>query len=109
MAKVGLVGFGGIGIDIAKILVLDPDMTYDIVAFDRKEAIEQVPGPLKGNYEDILDALGMVEAAAVGVPIVPTPAIIPAMAAFTRSFLTFEFISISFLRNRCSSNFSLIF
>lgn len=61
MPKVGLVGFGEVGIDIAKILIQDTDFAYDIVAFDRREAIEQVPGLQKGNYEDILDALGMLE------------------------------------------------
>jgi hypothetical protein len=35
---------------------------------------------------------GLVVAEAVGVPIVPTPAIIPAIAALTRSFFIFEFI-----------------
>jgi malate dehydrogenase len=60
MAKIGLVGFGGIGIDLAKALIQDPVMSYDIVAFDREEAINQIPGPLKGNYEDILDAIGVL-------------------------------------------------
>lgn len=60
MSKIGLIGFGEVGIETAKALVQDPVMTYDIVAFDRKEAIEKVPGLLKGNYEDILDGIGVL-------------------------------------------------
>ena len=63
MAKIGLVGFGGIGIEAAKALVQDRELTCDIVAFDRKEAIEQVPGPLAGAYEEILDAIGILKKA----------------------------------------------
>jgi malate dehydrogenase len=59
MPKIGLIGFGEIGIELAKVLIQDPVTTYDIVAFDRKEAIEKVPGMLKGNYEDILDGIGV--------------------------------------------------
>jgi len=60
MSKIGLVGFGEVGIETAKVLVQDSAMTYDIIAFDRKEAIEKVPGLLKGNYEDILDGIGVL-------------------------------------------------
>ena len=48
MAKIGLVGFGGIGIEAAKALVLDSSLVCDIVAFDRPEALSQVPGPQQG-------------------------------------------------------------
>jgi len=61
MAKIGLIGFGGIGIEAAKALVQDPNLTCDIVAFDRKEAIEQVPGPQAGAYEELLDAIGILQ------------------------------------------------
>jgi hypothetical protein len=40
----------------------------------------------------------LVAAEALGAPIVPTPAIIPAIAALTRSFFIFEFISFPFPR-----------
>ena len=60
MAKIGLIGFGGIGIEAAKALVQDPGLTCDIVAFDRAEAIEQVPGLQVGAYEEILDAIGIL-------------------------------------------------
>lgn len=60
MAKVGLIGFGQIGIETAKILVQDPIMSYDIVAYDLKEVIEKIPGPAKGNYEDIIDGIGIL-------------------------------------------------
>ncbi|MFT7624278.1 MAG: malate dehydrogenase [Myxococcota bacterium] len=60
MAKIGLVGFGGIGIEAAKALVQDTTLTVDIVAFDRKEALERVPGPQVGAYEEILDAIGIL-------------------------------------------------
>ena len=63
MAKIGLIGFGGIGIEAAKALVQDPTLTVDIVAFDRKEAIEQVPGLQVGAYEEILDAIGIMKTA----------------------------------------------
>ena len=63
MAKIGLVGFGGIGIEAAKALVQDPNLTCDIVAFDRKEAIEQVPGAQAGAYEELLDAIGILQTA----------------------------------------------
>jgi malate dehydrogenase len=63
MAKIGLVGFGGIGIEAAKALVQDPNLTCDIVAFDRKEAIEQVPGAQAGAYEELLDAIGILQSA----------------------------------------------
>jgi malate dehydrogenase len=61
MARIGLIGFGGIGIEVAKALVQDPFLTCDIVAFDRKEAIEQVPGAQVGAYEEILDAIGILQ------------------------------------------------
>ncbi len=61
MAKISLVGFGGIGIEAAKIIVQDPTLTSDIVAFDRKEAVDQVPGALVGAYEEILDAIGIMQ------------------------------------------------
>jgi malate dehydrogenase len=61
MAKIGLVGFGGIGIEAAKALVLDPNLVCDIVAFDRPEAMSQVPGPQVGAYEEILDAIGILK------------------------------------------------
>lgn len=61
MAKISLVGFGGIGIEAAKIIVQDPSLTSDIVAYDRKEAIEQVPGAQVGAYEEILDAIGIMQ------------------------------------------------
>ena len=60
MAKIGLVGFGGIGIEAAKALVQDSGLVCDIVAFDRKEAMEQIPGPQVGAYEEILDAIGIL-------------------------------------------------
>ena len=60
MAKIGLIGFGGIGIEAAKTLVMDTSLTADIVAFDRKEALETVPGPQQGAYEEILDAIGIL-------------------------------------------------
>ena len=60
MAKIGLVGFGGIGIEAAKALVLDSSLVCDIVAFDRPEALSQVPGPQQGAYEEILDAIGIL-------------------------------------------------
>ena len=63
MAKIGLIGFGGIGIEAAKALVLDPNLTCDIVAFDRAEAIERVPGPQVGAYEEILDTIGILQTA----------------------------------------------
>jgi malate dehydrogenase len=63
MAKIGLVGFGGIGVEAAKALVQDPNLTCDIVAFDRKEAIEQVPGIQAGAYEELLDAIGILQTA----------------------------------------------
>jgi malate dehydrogenase len=63
MAKIGLVGFGGIGIEAAKALVQDPNLTCDIVAFDRQEAIEQVPGAQVGAYEEMLDAIGILQTA----------------------------------------------
>jgi malate dehydrogenase len=59
--KIGLVGFGGIGIELAKALVNDPTIHSDIVAFDRKEAIETVPGPIMGAYHEINDAIGILE------------------------------------------------
>jgi len=63
MAKIGLIGFGGIGIEAAKALVQDPTLTCDIVAFDRKEAIEQVPGPQAGAYAEIIDTIGILQTA----------------------------------------------
>lgn len=60
MAKVGLIGFGEVGIEMAKVLIQDPGMSYDIVAYDLKGAIEKVPGPAKGNYEDIIDGIGVL-------------------------------------------------
>lgn len=63
MAKIGLIGFGGIGIEAAKALVQDTSLTCDIVAFDRKEAIETVPGAQVGAYEEILDAIGILQTA----------------------------------------------
>ena len=63
MAKIGLIGFGGIGIEAAKALVQDTTLTCDIVAFDRKEAIERVPGAQVGAYEEILDAIGILKTA----------------------------------------------
>jgi malate dehydrogenase len=61
MAKIGLVGFGGIGIEAAKALVLDSTFTCDIVAFDRPDALSQVPGPQVGAYEEILDTIGILQ------------------------------------------------
>ena len=63
MARIGLIGFGGIGIEAAKALVQDPNLTCDIVAFDRQEAIGQVPGAQVGAYEEILDAIGILQTA----------------------------------------------
>jgi len=63
MAKIGLIGFGGIGIEAAKALVLDPNLTCDIVAFDRAESLERVPGPQVGAYEEILDTIGILQTA----------------------------------------------
>ncbi len=63
MARIGLIGFGGIGIEAAKALVQDTTLTCDIVAFDRKEAIEKVPGAQVGAYEEILDAIGILQTA----------------------------------------------
>ena len=60
MAKIGLIGFGGIGIEAAKALVLDPQLTCDIVAFDRAQALEQVPGLQAGAYEEIIDTIGIL-------------------------------------------------
>lgn len=61
MAKIALVGFGGIGIEAAKIIVQDPSLTCDIVAYDRQEAIDTVPGPVAGAYEEILDGIGIMQ------------------------------------------------
>jgi len=63
MARIGLIGFGGIGIEAAKALIQDTNLTCDIVAFDRKEAVEQVPGAQVGAYEEILDAIGILQTA----------------------------------------------
>ncbi|MFT5431571.1 MAG: malate dehydrogenase [Myxococcota bacterium] len=63
MAKIGLIGFGGIGIEAAKALVQDQNLTCDIVAFDRKQAIEQVPGPQAGAYAEIVDTIGILQTA----------------------------------------------
>jgi malate dehydrogenase len=61
MAKIALVGFGGIGIEAAKVIIQDAALTSDIVAYDRKEAIDAVPGPQVGAYEEILDAIGIMQ------------------------------------------------
>ena len=51
MARIGLVGFGGIGIEAAKALVTDTSLTAELIAFDRKEAVEAVPSAQAGAYE----------------------------------------------------------
>ena len=60
MARIGLVGFGGIGIELAKILVYDPTITADIVAYDIPQALEQVPGLQRGAFAEIVDAIGIL-------------------------------------------------
>ncbi len=60
MARIGLVGFGGIGIEAAKALVTDTSLTAELIAFDRKEAVEAVPSAQAGAYEEILDAIGIL-------------------------------------------------
>jgi malate dehydrogenase len=60
MTRIGLVGFGGIGVELAKVLVSDPAITADIVAYDIPQAIEQVPGLQRGAYAEIVDAIGIL-------------------------------------------------
>ena len=66
MARIGLVGFGGIGIELAKILVYDPTITADIVAYDIPQALEQVPGLQRGAYAEIVDAIGILGGGQLG-------------------------------------------
>jgi len=61
MTKISLVGFGGIGVEAAKIIVQDPTLCCNLVCYDRKEAIEADPSPIAGAYEEMRDAIGILE------------------------------------------------
>lgn len=60
MTKIGLVGFGGIGMEAAKMIVQDRSLTCDLICYDRKEAIEADPSPIAGLYEELRDAIGIL-------------------------------------------------
>jgi malate dehydrogenase len=60
MTKIALIGFGGIGMEAAKIIVQDPTLTCDLICYDRREAVEAVPGPIAGLYEELIDAVGIL-------------------------------------------------
>ncbi|MDH5655912.1 MAG: malate dehydrogenase [Spirochaetia bacterium] len=61
MTKISLVGFGGIGIEAAKIIIQDPSLCCNLVCYDRKEAIDADPSPIAGAYEEMRDAIGIQE------------------------------------------------